>query len=250
MRALVIEHDHVSPIGPVGERLADHGYDLVSHVVVPEEHHTRPGVDTEFPDFVDFDVVVVMGARWSTYDTTTIGSWVLPELAQLRSADASGVPVLGICFGGQLLAQAHGGSVSRSERPEVGWYDVESDDASVVPPGPWFQWHYDSWRLPPTATELARNPNASQAFVLRRNLAVQFHPELTDAMLAGWLANGGADQARRLGIDPDELLDSTRLVAARSRARTHALVDGFVSRVARSAALPAAGDQTVTATRR
>lgn len=234
MRALVIEHDHVSPIGPVGERLTDHGYDLVSHVVVPEEDHSRPGVETTFPGFVDFDAVVVMGARWSTYDTTTIGSWVLPELEQLRAADAAGVPVLGICFGGQLLAQAHGGSVSRSERPELGWYDVESEDASLVPPGPWFQWHHDTWRVPPAAREVARNANASQAFVLRHNLAVQFHPELTGAMLAGWLANGGGDQARSLGIDPDELLRTTRLAADRSRSRAHALVDGFLSRVARS----------------
>lgn len=235
MRVLVIQHDHSSPIGPVGERFNDHGYDVVEHLVVAEEHFAAPGVTTEFPDFTTFDAVVPMGAPWSTYDKVTVGSWVVPELEQLRSADAAGVPVLGICFGGQLLAEAHGGSVGLTDRPEVGWYDVTSDEPGIVPPGPWFEWHYDAWTLPPGATEVARNANASQAFVLRRNLAVQFHPELTSAMLTGWLAYGGDAKARDFGLDPVTLLARTRAVDDRSRSRAHALVDGFLARVASAA---------------
>jgi GMP synthase-like glutamine amidotransferase len=231
MRVLVIEHDHASPIGPVGERFTDRGYDVVRHAVVAAEHFERPGVTTDFPDFTGFDAVVPMGAPWSTYDTDTVGSWVLPELAQLRKADDAGVPVLGICFGGQLLAEAHGGAVARTDRPEVGWYDVESSDPELVPPGPWFEWHYDAWTLPPGATEVARNANASQAFVLRRNLGVQFHPELTSTMLTGWLAYGGERKARDFGLDPAELLERTRAADERSRIRAHALVDGFLARM-------------------
>lgn len=238
MRVLVIEHDHVSPIGPVGERFADHGYDVVNHLVVPAERFADPGVTSQFPDFTAFDAIVPMGAPWSTYDTGTVGSWVLPELEQLRQADAAGVPVLGICFGGQLLATAHGGSVHLSERPEIGWYDVASSAPEIVPPGPWFEWHYDAWTLPPDAVEIARNENASQAFVLRRNLAVQFHPELNAAMLEGWLDNGGDSKAADFGLDPEALLEQTRAVDERCRQRAHALVDGFLSRVV-SAAQPA-----------
>lgn len=237
MRVLVIAHDHVSPIGPVGEAFARHGYDIVVHEVVAAEHFARPGVTTVFPDFTAYDAVVPMGAPWSTYDEATIGSWVTPEIEQLHHADAAGVPVLGICFGGQLLAAAHGGAVLASDRPEVGWYDVESSEPAIVPPGPWFEWHYDRWDLPPGAQEVARNANASQAFVLRRNLAVQFHPELTSEMLTGWLDNGGDDKARAFGLDTDHLLAQTREVDGRSRARAHALVDGFVEHVARSASL-------------
>lgn len=232
MRVLVIAHDHVSPSGPVGERFSDHGYQVVVHDVVPEESFHAPGVSTDFPGFTEFDAVVSMGAPWSTYDLETVGAWVEPELGQLRAADAAGVPVLGICFGGQLLATAHGGSVARSARPEVGWYDVSSDEPGLVPPGPWFQWHYDGWALPPGAREIARNENASQAFVLRRNLAVQFHPELTGAMLQGWLDNGGVTKARAFGHDVEALLAETRDADARGRERAHALVDGFLSRVA------------------
>jgi GMP synthase-like glutamine amidotransferase len=156
---------------------------------------------------------------------------VLPEIEQLRKADAAGVPVLGICFGGQLLALAHGGSVARSAGPEIGWADVHSDDTALVPGGPWFQWHYDRWRLPPDATELARNPAASQAFVLRRNLALQFHPELTAASLNGWLANGGAADAEAQGIDVGELVSRTAREAADAGRRAAALVDGFLRQI-------------------
>lgn len=238
MRLLVIEHDHVSPLGPVAERFADRGYDLVRHLVVPETSFHAPGVETEFPDFTDHDAVVVMGAAWSTYDFELVGSWVRPELEQLRAADAAGVPVLGICFGGQLLATVLGGSVARSERPEIGWTEVWSDEPDVVPGGPWFQWHLDRWTLPPEARELASNPAASQAFVVRRNLAVQFHPELTGAMLAGWLGNGGAASAAAMGADVEALRAETAVREEDARRRSHRLVDGFLDRVASAAVTP------------
>ena len=139
---------------------------------------------------------------------------------------------MGICFGGQLLASASGGSVVGSTSPEIGWYDVHSDDESLVPAGPWFQWHYDRWLLPPEAREVARNDAASQAFVVRRNLAVQFHPELTSGQLAGWLGNGGDAKALAAGLDLVELVDRTAELEPDARARAHRLVDGFLEHVA------------------
>lgn len=230
MRALVIQHDHVSPHGPVGDQLQRRMYDVVEHVVVPEESFDRPGVTTEFPDASDVDLVVAMGAPWSVYDRDLIGSWVEPELQLLRDADAAGVPTLGICFGGQLLAAAHGGGVVRAERPELGWVTIHSDAPELVAPGPWFQWHFDQWWLPPSSTEIARNAAASQAFRLRRNLAVQFHPELTPAMLQGWLGNGGQEQLESVGVDVARLVEHTVREAPAAEARTRALVDAFVDR--------------------
>ncbi len=231
-RVLFVEHDHVSPPGPVAERFADHGYDVAELLVVPGERFHDPNVDMTFPDPGDYDVVVPMGAPWSAYAHETIGAWVLPELDFLRRADALGVPVLGICFGGQLLASAHGGEVAASPHPEVGWSVVHSDDETLVPSGAWFQWHYDRWTLPPGAREVARNAAASQAFVLRRNLAVQFHPELTVAMLTGWFDNGGRAKAAGRGLDPDVLLAHTAALEDVARRRSDALVDAFLARVA------------------
>jgi GMP synthase-like glutamine amidotransferase len=232
MRLLVIQHDHVSPPGPIGERFSDRGYELVLHPVVPAELFHTPNVDVIFPDPADFDAILPMGAPWSVYDQEAIGSWVGPELRFLQQAHHAGVPVLGICFGGQLLAQAHGGTVTRSSAPEIGWCTVESDDEALVPGGRWFQWHYDGWTVPPDAIEIARNAQASQAFRLRRNLAVQFHPELDSAMLAGWLSNGGDRKAAAFGLDPERLLAQTRERDEVSRKRAHRLVDAFLDAVA------------------
>jgi GMP synthase-like glutamine amidotransferase len=231
MELLVIQHDHASPLGPVADRFEERGYRPSLHLVVPEERFLEPGVETDFPDFTGFDAVVLMGAPWSTYDEA-VASWVVPERDCIRRADEAGVPVLGICFGGQLLAETHGGAVVRSTRPEIGWTDVRSDEEALVPSGRWFQWHFDRWHLPADASEIARNDAASQAFVLRRNLAVQFHPELTGSMLAGWLANGGATDVAGVGIDPDDLVEATRVSEAQARLRAHRLVDGFLDRVA------------------
>jgi GMP synthase-like glutamine amidotransferase len=231
-RVLVVTHDPVTPSDSVGEHFEARGYEVIAHPVVPAASYHSPGVTTSFPMFDTFDAVVLMGAPWSTYDRAAIGSWVLDELEQLRLAVRAGVPVLGICFGGQLLAEAHGGSVVRSARPEIGWYDVASSAPEIIPDGPWFQWHQDTWILPPSAREIARNDNASQAFVTGRSLAVQFHPELTSTMLTGWLAAGGALSARVAGLDPDTLVDETVAHDARSRTRARALVDGFLDQVA------------------
>ncbi len=230
MRALLIQHDHLCRPGYVGERLADRGFEIEAHQVVPEEHFHAPGVDADFPEVADYDVVVAFGAPWSAYDNT-LDSWLLPELRLLRDAHRAGVPVLGVCFGGQLLAAAHDGSVEPAALPELGWYDVESDN-EIVPGGRWFQWHYDRWRLPPGAVEISRNAQTSQAFVLGRNLAVQFHPEIDEEILAGWLTNGGDHEARAFGIDPALLIEQTRQNAPGSRIRAHRLVDGFLDRVA------------------
>lgn len=230
MRALFIEHDHVSPPGLVGERLDHHGYEIVEHLIVPEERFYDPRVTAEYPDPREFDVIVPMGAPWAAYDRDLVGSWVLPELDFLREADAAEVPVLGICFGGQLLALAHGGSVAQGPAPEFAWVQIETDEPDVVSAGPWFQWHFDRWTLPSGAQELARTPVASQAFLLRRNFAVQFHPELAADALRGWLENGGDAQLRKHDLDPQAVLDEMIAEEPAARERTYRLVDAFLQR--------------------
>ena len=227
MRALIVAHDHVSPAGPVADRLVERGYELVHHLVVPQERYGTPDVEAQFPSFASFDAVVVLGAPWSVYDETAVGSWVKPELEELRAADEAGVPVLGICFGGQLLAEAHGGAVQVAHRPEIGWYEVSSEDPVLA--GLWFEWHFDRWTTPPGAELLAENATSPQAFRLRRNLAVQFHPELTSSSLRGWLDNGGVENAQGAGFDPEALVARTAELDEANQRRAHALVDSFLT---------------------
>ena len=86
--------------------------------------------------------------------------------------------------------------------------------------------------MPPGAVEVARNAAASQAFVLRRNLALQFHPELDAAGLKGWLEFGGCRQAQAAGLDPAVILRQTEAMGADHAARARGLVDAFLDRVA------------------
>lgn len=233
MRALFLQHDHVSPPGPVADAFARHGFEIVEAVVVPEERFESPNVTFNHPDASDFDVLVPMGAPWGAWDDANIGNWLTPELSWLAAAHGADIPIFGICFGGQSLARALGGSVAPGPKAEIGWHVVHSDDPDFIPHGPWFQWHYDRWTLPEGAVELARSSVASQAYVIGRSLGVQFHPEVTSHTLQMWCDTDGIPALERDGQDPQALLAMTRAFDAEATARAHQLVDNFLTRVAR-----------------
>lgn len=234
MKALFIEHDHTSPPGPIGDAFSRRGFEIDERVVVPGERYYSPDVEFDFPPLEDYDVIVPMGSPWGAWDDQTIGTWLLPELEYLREADRRGIPVFGICFGGQLLARAHGGSVGRAPTCEIGWSTLHTDDPALVSAGPWFQFHYDRWTLPEGAREIARTSRASQAFVLRRNLALQFHPELTAHELQLWLDCDGYALVEKDGQDPEALMAHTRAIEGEAADRADSLVGAFLDRVARS----------------
>ena len=194
MRALFIQHDHVSPTGPVSMRLRERGFDVDEVLIVDEQHAGTPNVHFDFPDACDYDLLVPMGAPWGAWDDRGIGRWLIPEITWLRSALDADIPVLGICFGGQLMSRALGGAVATAMRPEIGWTVLHTDEPELVASGPWFEFHYDRWTVPAGAREIARTASASQAFTFGRSLAVQFHPELTASSLEGWLIAGGAEK--------------------------------------------------------
>ena len=233
MKALFIQHDHVSPTGPVSERLRQHGFEIEERLVVSQDDFGNPNVNYEFPDFNDYDLIIPMGAPWGAWDDACIGNWLLPEIEWIRKAVSSGKPVLGICFGGQLIARAMGGSVAPGAKGEIGWTYIHSERPDLVSNGPWFQFHYDHWAVPPAAIEIARNPVSSQAFLIENSMAVQFHPELNSAGLKGWLDWGGDKKVEQDGQDPVVMLEQTRAEDEASRQRTFELVDNFLSQVAK-----------------
>lgn len=228
---LFIVNDPIATAGMLEDAFAANGFDVHTFDVVPPSRVDDPALDVTFPDPQDYDVVVPLGARWPVYDATLLDCWVGAEIRMLRAAHAAGVATLGVCFGGQLLAAAHGGSVTRSATTELGWIDHHTEDSALVPPGPWFQWHFDCWTVPPGATEIARTPAASQAFVLGRSLALQFHPELDQALLERWIADDMEGDIAQVGLDEHELRMRTREVAADARRRVHQLLRGFIDRV-------------------
>ena len=233
MRALFIEHDHVSLGGPIWRAFEARGYEIERFLLIPEEKYPTPNVTVEFPDFSQYDVIVPMGAPYGVYETERIGNWLLPELELLKKAHNAGQPIFGVCFGGQLMAKALGGSVARSPQAEVGWFEIQSDDTSLISTGPWFECHWDRWVTPPQATEIARTDLSAQAFTLGRTLGLQFHPEIDPVVLDEWLAmQSRCAEMVSEGAEVDALRAETKALQPLTDQNTFDLVNNFLDKIA------------------
>ena len=219
MRALVLKPHRLSLAGHIGEAAEARGIKMVDHVL---------SEDGPVPDIDGFDAVFVMGSPWSVYGPE-VAPWIDGTLASIRDAVERDVPVLGVCFGAQAFAHAMGGRARPADDHEVGWRTVVTDDAALVPEGPWFMWHGDTFDLPPGATAVARTANGVQAFTLGPHLCVQFHPEATRAMVAAWMDHDDSD-FRRAGMDPAAVLMETERREPEARGRAAVLLDRFLER--------------------
>jgi GMP synthase-like glutamine amidotransferase len=211
VRILVVEQQADAPAGLVGEWASERGA-RVDVVRAPE-------LD-EWPDPRMADAVVALGSDRSVHASSD--PWIGAQLAFLRAAHEAEVPILGICFGGQALAAALGGTVARAPRTEIGWIEVEGDDPYG---GSWFTWHEDAFTVPPGAVELARAASGPQAYALGRSVGLQYHPEVTQAIVDGWLAT--ADDSVP---DPEPLRRETARRVGGARERAFALFDRISAR--------------------
>ncbi|MDO9072747.1 MAG: type 1 glutamine amidotransferase [Rubrivivax sp.] len=162
---------------------------------------TRQGVafdvfDTEaghaYPeDLVGYGALAILGGEMSANDA-------LPSLRQAEvlflQALAAGVPTLGHCLGGQLMARALGAPVTAATMPEIGWQPVQVVDSAGAaawfgPPGERrvFEWHSETFALPAGAELLAGSAACThQAFALGPHLAMQFHVEADAEKIHQW----------------------------------------------------------------
>jgi GMP synthase-like glutamine amidotransferase len=219
VRALVIQHEKDAPGGHVTTWLEARGAEQDVCFISADGHGCSPR---------DYDLVVSLGSVASAYDDSL--PWVTREAELLRDAAEHDVPVLGICFGSQILARALGGRAMPSEHPEIGWVPVRSDEPELVSEGPWFQWHHDRFSPPAQARLLAENAAGPQAFMLGRSLGVQFHPEVTIPIVGDWVALG-EESLTRHRIDPAGLMAETRTIDQENRARAWRLFDAFLAGV-------------------
>jgi GMP synthase-like glutamine amidotransferase len=231
-KVLFIYNDPTAPEALLGDVFGENGFDVETVVPVSADRVGDPFFDFDFPDPTGYDVIVPLGSRFSVHDERFRGTWVDTEMQMVRDAAAAGVGVLGVCFGGQLVAEALGGSVAKSPAPELGWYQIDSAATEFIPGGPWFQWHSDRFTPPADATVIASNANATQAFVLGSALGLQFHPELDGPLLELWLAADSSGDVPSLGIDVDELRGRTAAEQDAAIGRLRTLVKGFLDRVA------------------
>lgn len=227
---LFVRNDPTAPEALLGEVFAESGFDGCTFDVIPPGRPDDPMVDVAFPDPADYEVIVALGARWAADDDRL--PWLGAQMEMVRRALAVGSGVLGVCFGSQLLARALGGTVSRSPDPEIGWHEVHSSDDTLVPQGPWFQWHFDRFTVPPGAIGIARNDRAVQAFRRGRALGLQFHPEVDADLVERWIAEDTTGDLTRLGLSAETLRARTATEADDAARRLRLLVRGFVGMLA------------------
>jgi len=223
--ALVLEHGRLGPPGILGSWLQARDVEAVVHRV-------EPGVP--LPDPGDFAFVASLGSAKSPRQKDD--PLVRAELDLLATCVYRGIPVLGLCFGGQALATVLGGTVRVLDDPELGWHHVRSAVPEVVTEGPWLQWHYEAFSVPPGAEELASSPVCPQAFRHGVHLGTQFHPESTAEIVKRWAEN---DQTRLPGRLEDHLVrlrEGDRRHGAAARAAAMRLFDAFWERAVRPVA--------------
>lgn len=154
-------------------------------------------LDEHLPVPEDLDAVsglVFMGGDMSV---NTPLSWIERELALAAKAYDVGIPMMGVCFGGQLISKALGGKVEKSPKGrEIGWHPLKrveeglGADWLVGLPEiiPTFHWHGETFDPPPGSTLLLENHCFHhQAFALGDHLGMQFHLEMTEEMVHGWI---------------------------------------------------------------
>jgi GMP synthase-like glutamine amidotransferase len=221
LSALVVQHEQPTPGGYVNHWLEDRGADQDVYRIDVEDREVHAA---------DYDLIVSLGSEFAAFDDSI--PWLEREKRLLLDAADRDVPVLGICFGGQLLARVLGGSSFKGEQSEIGWLPVRSTNHELVPEGPWFQWHFDTFTPPPGARLIADSAVGPQAFRIGRSLGLQFHPEVTPQIMDAWV-NAYRHELDQAGVDPDGLLEETGRLASRSRDAAWRLFDGFLERVAK-----------------
>lgn len=190
MPILVCRHAPSEHLG----RLADAFSDSLLDYQYLDAYSTPSGISESRVDLPGIDGLVLLGGSQSANDDTAD---LQLEYRILEAALDRHLPVLGICLGAQMIARSLGARVLRNPAPEIGWHPVEFLPAAQSDPllqglhrETLFHWHAETFQLPADAVHLAQSeacPN--QAFRYGSQVwGLQFHPEVTPAMIGDWIA--------------------------------------------------------------
>lgn len=186
---VVLVADHVDrDLGLLADLFQDRGF-------TPQ--YLERGAMTADP--VEAELVVLLGSNRSAHDPVH-AAVVDSETSFIRATLSQGTPIIGICYGAQVLARALGGSSRRGYVPECGWTWVDSSNELLCPPGLWGQMHHDIIVPAATSEIIGWSSAGPQAFIDEsgnaRAIGWQFHPELTLATFRRWLARNYSGSER------------------------------------------------------
>jgi GMP synthase-like glutamine amidotransferase len=212
-RGIILQHGDLGPPGVFEQWLRERGIDYEVHAAWRDP----------LPDVRGARFLASLGSINSVTQENPL--WVPAELEVVRYAVTDGVPVLGLCFGGQALSAVLGGGVDKLDHTEIGWIAIESEAPDEVPEGPWLQWHNEIVRVPPGATLLGHSPAGPAAFRYGRHLGVQFHPEATAEIVDSWAQADPALESH--GVTREELAEQSERHAETARRAAFKLFDDW-----------------------
>ena len=191
------------------------------------------------PDPREAAGVVALGGAMGSYEEDAY-PYLVDQKRFLAECAATGVPVLGICLGCQLLADALGGRAYLADSAEVVFASIGPTPAGEREPivaafdgRPVIRFHRDTFDLPSDATLLASAGGFAQAFRSGSAVGIQPHPEVTPAILAGWLEDGEARQmAIDAGTDPDRLVTAFTEAVSGVEATAAAVFNAWIDEIA------------------
>ena len=161
--------------------------------------YTRLYESYQLPDITGIDLLIVMGGPMNVTDESYY-PWLIDEKVFIREAIRTGVPVLGVCLGAQLIAAALGSRIFANKYKEIGWFPVElvNDNCELLPfpkRFPAFHWHGDTFDLPKGAVHLMRSDGCqNQGFMIGENvIGLQFHLETTPEVVELMIENCADD---------------------------------------------------------
>ena len=190
------------------------------------------------PDPGSVSGVAALGGAMGAYDEDAY-PFLVDEKRFLAACTKIGIPVLGICLGCQLLADALGGRAYLADSAEVVFAPVEPTADGIGDPivaalagRRVIRFHQDTFDLPPGATLLATGGGFNHAFRVGTAVGIQPHPEVTPSLLGGWLADGDARQlAIDSGTDPDALVEAFAAAEAEVKETAAAVFDAWIDEI-------------------
>ena len=232
-KILVIQHNDDDNLNDLAQPFLEAGLEIV------QWHAEKTPAPVDSLD--GFSGLVSLGAFAGVEDEAET-SWMPLERKLIETALEAEMPVLGLCFGSQLLASVAGAEVAKSGRPEVGWYQVQmSEEAandplmSVLGPEPEvIQYHYDTFKwqeVPQNLTILGTANGMNQAFRVGKNAwGTQFHIEMNLPTMLGWIASYPR-AFEKAGNVPADQVEETRKNWRLHQERSVALGRAFAEQV-------------------